>query len=177
VENKMSDCQICDLISSGKANKIYEDDKIIGILCPEPVSAGHVWVIPKNHYPIFENIPDYEVARMFSIANKISISLFEILKVQGTNIFVANGPAAGQNVSHFIINIIPRMPNDSINMAWQPRQLTEEEMSTVELKIKENIKTVGYFEKEKPKPIELDKKREVISNEEDYLVKSLRRIP
>jgi len=173
----MSDCKICDIISSGKANKIYEDEKIIGILCPEPVAAGHIWIIPKDHYPIIENIPDYEVSKMFSIANKISISLFESLKVQGTNIFVANGPAAGQIVSHFIINIIPRMPNDSINMTWQPRQLTEEEMSTVELSIKEQVKSVGYFEKEKAKPIELDKKREVISNAEDYLVKSLRRIP
>ena len=165
------------MIESKGLKKIYEDKKAIAVLCPEPVSQGHIWVIPKKHYPIIENIPDYDVSYMFGIANKISICLFETLKAQGTNIFVQNGVAAGQKYSHFIINIIPRMPNDNINLEWQPRQLTQEEMSTVELKIKENIGPVGSFEKEKKEPIKLDKETETISDETDYLVKSLRRIP
>ena len=97
--------------------------------------------------------------------------------MHGTNIFTQNGVAAGQKHSHFMIHIIPRMPNDNINLAWEPRQLTEEEMSTVELRVKDHIKVVGYFEKEKPKPLDLDRKPEVLADQEDYLVKSLRRIP
>lgn len=173
----MSDCQICGMLETGNLKKIYEDEKLVAVLAPEPVSIGHIWIIPKKHYPIIEQIPDYEIAHMAKISNKISVSLFETLKVHGTNIFVQNGVAAGQKHSHFIINVIPRMPNDEINLSWQPRQLTEEEMSTVELKIKEQTKIVGSFEKEKPKPIEIDRKREVLSGEEDYLIKSLRRIP
>lgn len=173
----MTECKICAMIESGELKKVYEDEKIVAVLAPEPVSDGHIWVMPKKHYPIIEQIPDYEVGSIFSLTNKISISLFEILKVHGTNIFVQNGVAAGQKYSHFIVSIIPRMPNDNINLSWQPRQLTEEEMSTVEIKIKENIRTVGYFEKEKPKPVDLDGKSEMLSDQEDYLVKSLRRIP
>lgn len=175
----MTDCKICSMLGSGKLKKIYEDEKIIGALCPEPVSEGHVWIIPKKHYSIIEQIPDFDVANLFSITNKISVSLFETFHVQGTNIFVQNGVAAGQKYSHFIINIIPRMPNDNLNLMWQSRQLTEEEMSTIELRIKDHVKTVGYFEKEKEKPLDLDKKTETISDadEEDYLMRSLRRIP
>ena len=80
----MSDCKICEMIKSEKLKKLYEDEKTIAVLCPEPVSNGHVWVIPKQHYPIIEQIPDYEVAHLFGIANKISISLFELLQLQGT---------------------------------------------------------------------------------------------
>jgi len=173
----MTECKICSLIKSEKSKKIYEDKKIIAILCPEPASEGHIWIIPKTHYPIIEQIPDYEVANLFDIANKISISLFETLQVQGTNIFVQNGVAAGQSFSHIIINIIPRMPNDKISLEWQPKQLTEEEMSTVELKIKDQIDIVGHFEKEKKEPVKVDKKKETLSDEENYLVKHLRRIP
>jgi histidine triad (HIT) family protein len=173
----MAECNICRMIETNTLKKIYEDETMVGCLSDEPAAEGHILIIPKKHYPIIEQIPDFEFGKIMSVANKISISLFEILHVQGTNIFVQNGVGAGQKHSHSIINIIPRMPNDSINLNWQPKQLTEEEMSTVELKIKEQIKTVGYFEREKQKPVDLDRKPEVISDEEDYLVKSLRRIP
>ena len=176
----MVECKICNLIKSGKLKKVYEDEKVLAALSPEPVSQGHVWILPKKHHPIIEQIPDYDIGSLFEVANKISISLFEALQVQGTNIFVQNGVAAGQTYSHFIINIVPRMPEDGINLEWQPKQLTEEEMSTVELKIKDQVGVVGQFEEETPEPVNLDKKKETLkesSTEEDYLVKSLRRIP
>jgi diadenosine tetraphosphate (Ap4A) HIT family hydrolase len=177
----MDECNICKKISSNGIRKLYEDEQAVIALSDEPVSEGHIWIIPKKHYLIIEQIPDFEVGYLFSLANKVSISLFEALQVQGTNVFVQNGVAAGQKHNHIIINVIPRMPNDGIDLFWQPKQLTEEEMSTIELRIKEQTKTVGYFEKEKAKPINLDKKAEIISDksskDEDYLVKSLRRIP
>lgn len=172
----MVDCKICEMLSSESLKKVYEDQKVIAVLSPEPMSNGHVLVIPKEHYPIIENIPDSDVAFLFWIANKISISLFETLQSQGTNIFVQNGIAAGQKYSHFIINIIPRMPGDGINLEWQPKQLTEEEMSTIELKLKEQVGTVGQFSAEKAKLINMDKK-EILDDEDNYLVKHLRRIP
>ena len=174
----MAECKICVMSEKGELKKIYEDAKVIVALAPEPVSDGHVLVMPKKHYPIIEQIPDYDIAYMFDIANKISISLFEALQVQGTNIFVENGIAAGQKYSHFMIHIIPRMPNDGINLEWAPKQLTEEEMSTIELKVKEQIGVVGNFEEEKKEAVKVDKERETMtSDEENYLIKSLRKIP
>jgi ribosomal protein S13 len=72
------------------------------------------------------------------------------------------------------------MPNDGINFEWVPKQMNEEEMSTIELKIKEQISVVGNFEEEKKEPINLDNKIKTISafsDKEDYLIKSLRKIP
>ena len=51
-------------------------------------------------------------------------------------------------------------------------------MSTVELKIKEQANTIGIVEKKEEKPIDLDKKAEKIDHdEENYLIRSLRKIP
>ncbi len=173
----MTDCKICGMIKENKLKKVYEDKNLSVVLCPEPAALGHLWVIPKKHYPIIEQIPDYEIGYLFDVANKVSVSLFEVLESQGTNIFVENGISAGQKYSHVIINIIPRNPNDNINLAWKPRSLSEEEMSTIEIAVKEQMETVGYFEKEKEEPINLDRPKKTISDEEDYLLKSLRRIP
>jgi histidine triad (HIT) family protein len=173
-------CIICQIIN-GKvpSKKIYEDDECIVILDVNGANPGHSFVIPKEHIPILEKVPDHTIGHLFSIANKVSSAIFETLKIQGTNIFVANGVAAGQKVAHFMINVIPRNENDNVNLQWNPKQLSEEEMSTVELKLKESAQNIGYFEKKEPKktiskssPVE-----EAIEGDENYLIKQLDRRP
>lgn len=176
------DCLICGIIK-GKipSKKIYEDEDTLVILDVNGALPGHCFVLPKEHYPILEQVPDFIIAKLFSIANKISSTLFESLNIQGTNIFVANGVAAGQTVAHFTINVIPRKENDGINLQWQPKQLNEEEMSTVELKLKEGTKNIGYFEKKKPGAAKKETKEKTVTisdeEEENYLIKSLKKIP
>lgn len=176
------DCRHCQLIESIKLPKIYEDDKIIVALDKRPAAKGQVIILPKEHYPILELVPDYIIGKMFKTANKISMALFDQLKATGTNILVQNGIPAGQDVAHFSIMIIPREDADNISLSWQPKQLSEEEMSTIELSYSEETKNIGQFEKEKEKPIEIGKpdeedKVEAKKDEEDYRMKHLRRIP
>jgi len=157
----------------------------LAVLDVNGANPGHCFVIPKNHYPIIEQVPDEELSQLFSVANKISSSIFESLKMQGTNIFVANGIPAGQTVAHFMINVIPRQENDGINLQWKPKQLTEEEMSTVELKLKESIQNLGVEKIEssgKPKIAHEPAETQIQSipdddDEEDYIAKQMRRIP
>ncbi len=173
-------CIICQIID-GKvpSKKIYEDDEIVALLDFNGANPGHSFVMPKQHFPILEQIPAKLIGKLFNAANRVSSAIFEALGVQGTNIFVANGISAGQKVAHFMINVVPRTENDGINMQWQPRQLDEEEMSTIELKLKEEIGNVGIGEAPaksmQPKKAELIPEK--ISGEESYLVKQLRRIP
>lgn len=178
-EKSRQGCIVCGIIAGSiPSKKIYEDELVMAVLDVNGSNPGHCFVMPKNHYPIIEQVPDAEIGKLFQVSNKISTAIFESLGVQGTNIFVANGIPAGQTVAHFTINIIPRKENDGINLQWQPRQLSEEEMSTVELKLKDGTKNIGHFEKEKkptklmaPKPIE-------ITDEESELFSSqIRRLP
>ncbi len=172
-------CIVCQIVAGRiPSKKVYEDDLILGVLDVNGANPGHCFVLPKNHYPILEQVPDAEVGKLFQAANKISTAIFESLQVQGTSIFVANGIPAGQTVAHFAINVIPRKENDGINLQWQPRQLSEEEMSTVELKLKEQVKNIGHFEKERKAPKSYAPKQLVLSDEEEeYFSKQLRRLP
>lgn len=170
-------CIICQIINGEiPSKKIYEDDEVLAILDFNGANLGHSFVIPKHHIPILEQIPSHLIGKLFNVANKIGSTIFDTLKVQGTNIFVANGIPAGQKVAHFMINVIPRKENDNISLQWQPKQLSEEEMSTIELKIKEEIGSIGF---ETPK-IEKREKENIpkeVSGEDNYLIKQLRRIP
>ncbi|MBI2656262.1 HIT family protein [Candidatus Woesearchaeota archaeon] len=172
-------CIVCQIVSNNiPSKKVYEDELVMAVLDVNGSNAGHCFVIPKSHYAIIEQVPDIEIGRLFQVSNKISSAIFESLGAQGTNIFVANGIPAGQTVAHFTINVIPRKENDGINLQWQPKQLSEEEMSTVELKLKEQTKNIGHFEKEERKPrIQAPKPVIMSDEEEEYFGRQMRRLP
>ncbi|MGB9748633.1 MAG: HIT family protein [Candidatus Woesearchaeota archaeon] len=155
------ECPICEFLKSGKAKKIYEDELVVAFLNPNPAVPGHSLVVPKQHFVIIEQTPDFLVGKLFGVANTVSSALFRALNLQGTNILLNNGVSANQKIAHLAINVIPRTENDNLNFSWNPKQLNEEQMSTIELKIKEQAKNVGIFEKEEKKII-IDSKREKI---------------
>ncbi len=169
----MSECMFCDLMQK-KSNLLFESDKVFAMLSPDPSTAGQVSVLPKVHAPILEAVPDFVVAEMFKVANKVGIAVFEGLGAQGTNLLVQNGPTAGQKHNHVILNVIPRFENDHFPIGWNPKPAPEEELSSLEGKIKDETKNVGLFEKEKARPVEIEGPQEV---KEDYRIKALRRIP
>ena len=74
------------------------------------------------------------------------------------------------------INVIPRKEGDTVNLEWKPIQLSEEEMSTAELKIKEVTKDMGAEKQEEKYAPEKQEKRESLdADEENYLWKSVNR--
>jgi histidine triad (HIT) family protein len=171
----MVECDFCSLTEKG--HKVFEDEKCAALLHPSPAAPGHLVVVPKEHFTIMEQVPDYVIAHMATIANKASVALFDALQAQGTNVVIANGTAAGQKSPHFAIHVIPRFPNDGLSFAWQPKRLSEDIMSSIELQLKEEAKTIGAFEKEKKEPIKEESADKIESSEEDYLIKQLRKLP
>ncbi len=173
----MSECEICAAIKA-KKGKLYEDEKVFAFLATKPCTTGHVILASKEHWPILEQIPDYIVAELFSKANKISMACFETIGAEGTNILIQNGVAAGQKHAHAIIHIIPRREGDKLNLNWKTKQLSEEEMGTIELTVKQEASNIGAFETEKPKPVEIKGPEKIEAGpEEDYLLKQLERLP
>jgi histidine triad (HIT) family protein len=171
-------CETCELIKS-KNGMLYEDEHIAMMLAPKPAVPGHIILLPKKHAAILEQVPDYVAGSLFDKANKASIAVFETLGAQGTNIIINNGVAAGQTTNHCTLHVLPRQEKDNLNLAWQPRQLPEEEMSTIELKLKEEAKNIGAFEKELQKPKEIMPKEpeKEECEEENHLIRQLKRMP
>lgn len=174
----MSDCLFCELVSK-KANVLFEDDKSVVMLSPEPSVPGHLLVLPKKHAPILEAVPDFVVGDLFKVANKASVLVFEGLGAQGVNVVVQNGPAAGQRHNHVMLNVVPRFENDNLPLIWDPKPSSDGDLAKAESSIKGEAKNVGVFEKEKPKPMEMEKPKEVKEDKEkdDYRIKQLRRTP
>ena len=168
-----AECSFCNAESSHF--KVYEDDLVMAFLEEKPSNPGHVVVAPREHYTILEQVPDSVVVRLFAIANKISTALFEVMGVQGTNIVVNNGVAAGQKIAHFGVHVVPRLANDGLGFQWEPKKVEEERMAEIEFRLKEQAKSSGAVEEKK---IAAPEKKDVIEfNEDDYEMKQMLRIP
>jgi histidine triad (HIT) family protein len=181
-------CNYCDIISGKrKTALLYQDDKLMAFMAEQPATIGHMIVLPKKHLPIFEASTDEDAEKIFKVANKASIALFEAIKCEGTNILINNGIDAGQEEPHFSINLIARREGDGLSFEWAPKQLSEEEMASVEIQLKEELskkepKAEPAEEKTESKEGKKEDKTDAeesstMDKEENYLIKQLKRMP
>lgn len=116
IESQKENCPFCKIIKGEiESKKVYEDDKIIALLDINPASKGHTLVMPKEHYPITPLIPEQDFSYLAKITKKLSGAIKKAL-ICDTNIFIANGAAAGQQSQHFMLHVIPREKHDGIEI-------------------------------------------------------------
>ncbi|MBI5389033.1 HIT domain-containing protein [Candidatus Woesearchaeota archaeon] len=147
-------CIFCHIISGRVASKkVYEDETVIAILDINPLNPGHVLLMPREHYQIMPQIPDETIERVFAIAKNLSHAVLRALQVKGTNIFVANGAAAGQRAPHFMVHIIPRKEGDNVKIFSLPKQsINPADEKLIYNRLKERInKAFGITEKQDTK--------------------------
>jgi len=172
-------CTICEQIKDNK-HVLGQTENLTILLAQEPAANGHIVIVPRQHAPIAEQVPDNVIAEMFTTANTLSSQLFEQLGVQGTNLLLQNGLAAGQTANHVTLNIIPRKESDGINLEWQAKQISDDEMNQLAATIKAESEHIGKFEKEivpvPQKPIGAETVEES-EGEVDYMIQQLKRIP
>jgi len=142
-------CLFCNILNGNiESKKIYEDDKVMALLDIHPAVRGHTLLFPKKHFQVMNQVPDDIVAHLFKVANKISSVLFELLKADGTSIYVGNGQIAGQNVPHAVVHIIPRFNDDKVTIGWQGTKLSEKDMEGLQLDLEKLLKNISFEKKE-----------------------------
>jgi len=131
-EFQKKQCIFCQIISGKvQSKKVYEDEEAIAILDVNPANPGHLLIMPKEHYSIMPQMPEDEVGHIFLVAKALSNASLRALEVQGSNIIVANGVAAGQRAQHFMVHLIPRKDNDGVNFQVPQKTIPEEELKKV----------------------------------------------
>lgn len=95
------------------AEIVYEDDVVLAFLDIKPINHGHTLIIPKEPFVnIFDGNPE-TLAHMMRVAHKLSILIKEVTHCNGVNILMNNGEAAGQEVFHAHMHVIPRVLGDA----------------------------------------------------------------
>ena len=110
-------CTFCDLIrGAGEVSICYEDSVAIAFLDIQPVNPGHVLVVPREHYEVLQDIPKDVGAHLYMVAAKLIPRVQTASGATDMNIVVNSGAAAGQNVMHYHILLIPRREGDGFDV-------------------------------------------------------------
>lgn len=95
------------------AEIVYEDDVVLAFLDIKPINHGHTLIIPKEPFMnIFDGNPE-TLAHMMRVAHTLSLLIKEVTHCNGVNILMNNGEAAGQEVFHAHMHVIPRVLGDA----------------------------------------------------------------
>jgi histidine triad (HIT) family protein len=115
-------CIFCQIIAGeSPASIFYEDELVMGILDIQPVTTGHVMVIPKQHSASLADLDEETGRRLWTIAQRTAAAICQSgVKCEGINLFLADGEAAFQDVFHVHLHVIPRYHGDSfkVSAAW-----------------------------------------------------------
>ena len=133
----MDDCIFCQIIyGSAPASFVYRDDRVSAFLDIRPVTRGHLLVIPNQHVIHTHDLPDGTADAAFTVARRLARILrdSDTVRADGVNLFAADGEAAGQEVFHAHLHVIPRFPDDGFTVtagAWRHPPPAREELDAI----------------------------------------------
>ncbi len=94
----------------------YEDSGVVAFMDIQPVNAGHVLVVPREHYASLDDIPHALAMHLFEVAMELAPVVKQVAGADGMNVVVNSGAAAGQDVFHYHVHVIPRRPDDGFDI-------------------------------------------------------------
>ena len=115
------------------ASFVHRDELVCAFLDIRPVTPGHLLVVPNDHVAETEDLPDPTADRLFTVARRLARTLRRSAegRADGISIVASDGEAAGQDVFHAHLHVIPRHADDGYEIdaaAWRQPPPSREEL-------------------------------------------------
>jgi histidine triad (HIT) family protein len=110
----MSERTVFERIIDGElpAEVVYETDDVIAFLDANPLAPGHTLVVPKEPYGRLRETPPELSAKVFAAVRKLTPAIEDAVDADATTVGINDGPAAGQEIPHLHVHIVPRAEGD-----------------------------------------------------------------
>jgi histidine triad (HIT) family protein len=112
-------CVFCEIVhGTAPASFVYQDDTVVVFMDIQPITKGHMLVVPREHAVLMTDINETAAMRTFRVARRLAAVARHTLGASGINIIVMDGEAAYQDVPHFHVHVIPRYPRDGFGLTF-----------------------------------------------------------
>lgn len=102
-------CIFCKIVAGIiPAKKTYEDKNVLAFLDINPKAPGHTLLIPKEHHPWFQDLPDAISDDLFRVAKHVA----KDIKARQSADYVRLG-IVGTDVPHVHIHLVPQKITDT----------------------------------------------------------------
>ena len=114
MNQSVSSCEFCEIVAGrAPASVVHRDDQCIAFMDIGPVTRGHLLVVPIEHATHLADLDREVGGRLFALAQTLAAAIRRSeLKPEGINLFLADGEAAGQEVFHVHLHVLPRYRGD-----------------------------------------------------------------
>ncbi len=142
------DCPICLGVTRTESDKtlmratdiVYSDELVTVFINSFFMgkNAGHVIVVPNEHYENMYDLPEPVGHHIFDVAKKCSRAIKTVYNADGITIQQNNEPAGDQHAFHYHLHVFPRYENDGFNniAPEQKRLAAPDERQTYAEKLK-----------------------------------------
>jgi len=101
-------CIFCKIVSGElPSRRIYADDRAVAFLDIGAWHRGHALVVPKRHVPDMLAGPG-TLLEIAPAVEAVAQLLMQRLAADGINVLSSSGQAAGQEVFHLHVHVVPR---------------------------------------------------------------------
>lgn len=107
-------CIFCAIAAGqAEASLVYEDETAVAFMDLNPVTPGHLLVVPRVHAVGLEDLDRATSAHVWSVGHDLARALRRSsIRCEGINVLLCDGEVAFQEVFHFHLHVIPRFAGD-----------------------------------------------------------------
>jgi histidine triad (HIT) family protein len=115
-------CIFCRIVAGKeKASFVAQGTDAVAFLDLHPINEGHTLVVPRKHAVSIGDLDEVAAVAMWSMARRTAAALrLSGLRCEAINLFLADGAAAGQEVFHSHLHVIPRFEGDGFGIKFPP---------------------------------------------------------
>jgi histidine triad (HIT) family protein len=131
------DCIFCAIgTRQHRASVVFEDETVVVFMDLNPITPGHLLVIPRKHAVGLEDLDRATSAHVWSVGHDMARALRRSsFRCEGINVFLCDGEAASQTVFHFHLHVIPRFAGDGwslkANSTERERSLLDDDAQAI----------------------------------------------
>jgi histidine triad (HIT) family protein len=114
-------CVFCRIVAgTAPASVAYADSTVVAFLDINPMTPGHVLVVPRVNAEGLAELDAETGAQVWRVGQRLATALRRSpIRTDGINFFLADGAAAGQEVWHVHLHVIPRWKGDGIKIGYK----------------------------------------------------------
>ena len=129
-------CVFCRIVDGDLPSRtVHETDDALAFLDANPLAPGHTLVVPKAHHETVGDLPSEVAGSVFAAVSAVTPRIEAAVDADATTVAVNNGAAAGQEVPHTHVHVVPRFDGDGngpIHRLFSTRpSLSESELDAI----------------------------------------------
>ncbi|MCD2196959.1 HIT domain-containing protein [Actinomycetospora endophytica] len=134
------ECVFCAIVA-GRAERslLAEDDDAVAFLDVQPAVTGHALVVPRRHVVALTDLTAAEGSAVWELGRRVAAAARAAGLAEGVNLFLADGAAAGQEVWHVHLHVLPRTPGDGLRLDGAFRLMERDVLDGVATRLRASL--------------------------------------